>query len=100
LAPYIPNNLVSLFSAAGIAAFRLDTHDAGVLKGQRTIALPAPAQWPEMRSTAVRVGGATLPLTWLARGAERAWVTGGMGAAGTEKRAVASKVRRSSADEA
>jgi aconitate hydratase len=76
LAPYIPSSLVALLSAAGIAAIRLDTDAAQGLKGQKTIALPAPGQWSERQATNVSVGAAKLPLTWLALGAERAWATG------------------------
>ena len=77
LAPYIPSALVALLSAAGIAAIRLDAAAAKGLKGQRTIALPAPSQWPERAAATVAVGPTKLPLTWLALGAERAWATGG-----------------------
>jgi aconitate hydratase len=76
LAPFIPSALVALFSAAGIAAIRLDAAAAKGLKGQRTIALPAPSQWPERAAASVAVGPTKLPLTWLALGAERAWATG------------------------
>jgi aconitate hydratase len=77
LAAYIPSALVALFSAAGIAALRLDAASAKGLKGQRTIALPAPSQWHEQAPTPVAVGQGKLPLTWLALGAERLWATGG-----------------------
>jgi aconitate hydratase len=79
LATYIPSALVSLFSAAGIAAIRLDAAVAKALKGQKTIALPAPSQWPEGQAATVTVGATKLPLTWLALGAERAWATGASG---------------------
>jgi aconitate hydratase len=81
LAPYIPSGLVGLLSAAGIAAIRLDPAAAKRLKGQKTIALPAPGQWAEKQATPVSVGAAKLPLTWLALGAERAWATGAAKAA-------------------
>ncbi len=80
LAPYIPGALVGLLSAAGIAALRVDAVDAAAakaLKGPRTIALPAPSQWPVGEATTVAVGSTKLPLTWLALGAERAWASGG-----------------------
>jgi aconitate hydratase len=76
LAPYIPSALVALLSAAGIAAIRADAAVAKVLKGQKTIALPPPAQWAERQATTVSVGATKLSLTWLALGAERAWATG------------------------
>jgi len=76
LAAYIPSTLVALLSAAGIVAIRLDPSAAKSLKGQKTLLLPAPSQWPERSATTVTVGPAKLPLTWLALGAERAWATG------------------------
>jgi aconitate hydratase len=76
LAPYIPSSLVALFSAAGIAAIRVDVAAVKGLKGQKQIALPAPSQWPERQATTVVVGASKLLLTWLALGAERAWATG------------------------
>ncbi len=98
LAPYIPSALVALLSAAGIAAIRLDADDAKHLIGEIAIALPAPSQWPERRVTMVTAGASALSLTWLALGAERAWVTGGSPA---EKRPPASpKVRGPAQDEA
>jgi aconitate hydratase len=98
LAPYIPSAHVALLSAAGIVALRLDAGDAKNLDGQRAIMLPPPSQWPERRATAITAGSVTLSLTWLALGAERAWVTG---APYSEKRNPASpKVRRAALDEA
>jgi len=78
LAPYIPASLVTLFSAAGIAAIRLEGAAASKLEGQKTIVLPAPSQWAEREATTVTAGGGgvKLPLTWLALGSERAWATG------------------------
>jgi aconitate hydratase len=77
LADYIPSDLVAIFSAAGIAAIRLDHAAVESLKGQRSIALPAPSTWPERGATTVAVGAARFALTWLALGAERTWATGG-----------------------
>jgi aconitate hydratase len=96
LAPYIPGALVGLLSAAGIAAIRLDPRHAGDLKAERTIALPAPSEWPEWESTIVKAGGIRLALTWLARGAERAWVTGPLSR--EKPKARASPPARASAD--
>ncbi len=76
MAPYIPGGLVALLSASGIAAIRLDAVAAKSLRGQRTIALPAPGQWPEGAAAAVPSGSSKVSLTWLALGAERTWATG------------------------
>jgi len=73
MAPYIPGPLVAIFSAAGIAAIRLDGASPRGIKGQATIALPPLSQWPEGKATTISVGAAKLPLTWLALGTERVW---------------------------
>lgn len=75
IAPYIPSALVALFSAAGIAAIRTEGDGAEQLKEHKAIVLPAPARWPERGPAILTVGGASVSLTWLALGAERAWVT-------------------------
>jgi aconitate hydratase len=77
LAPFIPSGAVSLFSGLGIAALRFDAAGAKGLKGQRTIALPAPGQWAEGSPTSVSLGGQKVQLTWLALGPERAWASAG-----------------------
>jgi hypothetical protein len=97
LAPYIPGSLVGLFSAAGIAAIRVDAGSAGDLKAEPTIALPAPSEWPERQSTTVSAGGLRLALTWLARGAERAWATGAP--SGDRPRTKAGPTARASGDD-
>jgi aconitate hydratase len=76
LASFIPSGTVSLLSGVGIAAIECDAAALKRLEGQRTIALPAPSQWAVGATTAVPLGGAKVPLTWLARGAERAWAAG------------------------
>jgi aconitate hydratase len=77
LAPFIPSGLVSLLSAAGIVALRVDASAAKKLEGQKTLLLPAPSQWTERETTTVSAGAVKLAVTWLALGAERVWATGG-----------------------
>jgi hypothetical protein len=77
VAGYIPSALVALFSAAGIAALRVDVSALATLEADATIVLPHPSQWPEGKAATVSVGAARLPLTWLALGPERVWATGG-----------------------
>jgi aconitate hydratase len=77
LAPFIPSGAVSLFSGVGIAALRFDESGAKGLKGQRTIALPAPASFAENEPTTVTLGSHKVALTWLALGPERAWASAG-----------------------
>jgi aconitate hydratase len=77
LAPFIPSLLVSLFSAAGIAALRVEPSTAKALKGLPSLALPGPAQWASGEPTSVRGSAGALLLTWLALGRERDWVARG-----------------------
>ncbi len=77
LAAFIPSGAVSLFSGVGIAALRFDANGAKGLKGQRTIALPAPSQWSEKEPTVIALGAHKVALTWLALGPERGWVSAG-----------------------
>ncbi|HLK38106.1 MAG TPA: aconitase family protein, partial [Polyangiaceae bacterium] len=93
LAPYIPGALVGLFSAAGIAAIRVEAGAVRDLAGQPTLLLPAPAHWPEQGAASVSVGSARVELTWLARGVERSWATGGstVGSGASEPARVAAR---------
>ena len=54
-----------------------DPASAKNLKAQKTLVLPAPAQWAERETTSVALGAAKVPMTWLALGAERAWAAAG-----------------------
>jgi aconitate hydratase len=77
VAPFIPSSSVALFSGLGIAALRVDAAAAKGFKGQRTIALPEPAKWPEKGPAVVTLGSQKVSLTWLALGAERVWASAG-----------------------
>lgn len=77
LAPFIPSASVSLLSGVGIAALRFDANGAKGLKGQKTIALPAPASFVDNEPTAVTLGSQKVSLTWLALGPERTWAGAG-----------------------
>ena len=77
LASFIPSGQVSLFSGVGIAALRFDAAGAKALKGQKTIAIPAPSTWSEKEATVVTAGTQKVSLTWLALGPERGWVAAG-----------------------
>jgi aconitate hydratase len=93
MAPYIPGPLVAIFSAAGIAAIRLDGASPWGIKGQATIALPPLSQWPEGKATTISVGAAKVPLTWLALGTERVWASDKRAEKRAEKRGGASANR-------
>jgi aconitate hydratase len=77
LAPFIPSGLVAVLSGAGVAAIQLDAIAAKGLRGQKSLVLPPPAQWSERDATTVALGAGKVSLRWLARGAERAWVSAG-----------------------
>jgi aconitate hydratase len=76
LASFIPSGLVAFFSGLGIAAIQLDAASTNGLEGA-TISLPAPQQWDDKHPTSVQLGGASVPMRWLALGAERAWASAG-----------------------
>ena len=83
LAPFIPSGLVALLSGLGVVAIEIEAAAAKALregKGSKSIALPPPAQWGERETTSITIGGAKLPLTWLALGVERAWAVAGTAA--------------------
>ncbi len=77
LAPFIPSGLVAVFSGVGIAAIQLDAATARGIRAHKSLVLPAPALWAEREATTVQLGGAKVPMTWLALGAERAWASAG-----------------------
>jgi aconitate hydratase len=80
IAPFIPSGLVAVLSGVGIAAIQTDPTAVKSLrdsKAQKSIALPAPAQWAEKQSTVVPLGAQKVSLTWLALGVERAWASAG-----------------------
>jgi aconitate hydratase len=83
IAPFIPSGVVALLSGLGVAAIEIDAAAAkGLREGKpaKSIALPAPAEWSERQATSIGIGGAKLPLTWLALGVERAWAIAGSAA--------------------
>jgi aconitate hydratase len=75
LAPFIPSNAVAALASEGIAAFSIDAAGLEALKGQKSLALPAPAKWGD--TVPATAGKAKVDLTWLAIGAERGWTHAG-----------------------
>lgn len=88
VAPFIPSASVAVFSGLGIAALRVEPAALKALKGQKTLALPAPSAWSSGEPTTVAVGTQKVPLTWLALSHERSWA-----GAGTARPAVAPRAR-------
>ncbi|EYF08002.1 aconitase family protein [Chondromyces apiculatus] len=75
LGTFIPSTAVSVFASEGIAAFRIAPEQLGALKSQKSLALPAPAQWGD--TVSITSGQEKLDLSWLAVGAERTWTLSG-----------------------
>jgi aconitate hydratase len=75
IATFLPSGIASTLAGLGIAAFHVDEAGAQALKGQKSLALPAPDKWNDPIVLTVGKGKATL--TWTAVGAERAWLTAG-----------------------
>jgi aconitate hydratase len=75
LAPFIPSSAVATLASEGIAAFSIDAAGIEALKGEKILALPAPAKWAD--TVPVTAGKAKVDLTWLAIGAERTWTHAG-----------------------
>ncbi|AKT40949.1 aconitase family protein [Chondromyces crocatus] len=75
LSPFVPSTAVSVFASEGIASFRISAEQLETIKAQKSLALPAPAQWGD--TVAATLGEQKVELTWLAVGAERAWTHAG-----------------------
>lgn len=90
IAPFLPSASVAVLSGLGIAALRVDPTALKALKGQKSIALPAPAQFPDGEPVQVTVGSQKVALAWVARASERTWAT-----AGTARPAAAASRARS-----
>ncbi|AUX43272.1 3-isopropylmalate dehydratase large subunit [Sorangium cellulosum] len=87
VAPFVPSTAVSAFASEGIATFLVGAEALGSIKEQKSVELPAPAQWGD-RVAAV-FGGERVEVAWLATGLERSWTH-----AGTARQPVASKPAR------
>lgn len=75
VASFVPAAVVSALASEGIAAFSATDEALESLRGQKTLALPAPAQWGD--KVQVVAGSAKADLAWRAIGLERAWTHAG-----------------------
>jgi aconitate hydratase len=82
VALFVPSTAVSALASEGIATFRVSPDHLGSIKGQKIVALPAPAQWGD--TVAATFGKEKVDVDWLATGLERSWTH-----AGTARDAVA-----------
>jgi aconitate hydratase len=75
VAPFLPSTAVAALASEGIAAFGAEPDALASIKGQRSLALPSPAQWSD--TVAAVCGKAKITVAWLATGAERSWTHAG-----------------------
>ena len=75
VAPFVPSTAVSALASEGIATFTAPAAELDALKGQRSLALPAPTQWGD--TVPATVGKRSVLMAWLATGLERAWTHAG-----------------------
>ncbi|WP_437594182.1 aconitase family protein [Sorangium sp. So ce1000] len=75
VAPFVPSTAVSAFASEGIATFLIGTEALGSIKEQKSVELPAPAQWGDR--VAAIFGSERVEVAWLATGMERSWTHAG-----------------------
>lgn len=75
IATLIPSQIVTTLASEGIACFSVDSDDLEGAKGQKSVALPPPLKWNE--GVGATFGAKKVNLTFLAKGPEAVWVTGG-----------------------
>ncbi|MCS6899799.1 MAG: aconitase family protein [Polyangiaceae bacterium] len=75
IAPVLPVGIAHALAGLGVLPCQVDEGGLQALRGQRTLALPAPTQWIETIPITMAQGKGTLTL--LAVGAERSWLTAG-----------------------
>jgi aconitate hydratase len=75
VAPLVTSQAASALAAEGIACFHVEAGSLAALKGVTSLQLPAPAKWSE--GVTASAGKSKLELSWLAKGPEAGWVTGG-----------------------
>jgi aconitate hydratase len=75
LAPFVPSTAAAALASEGIAAFTLDAGALKAIKGQKSVALPAPTQWGD--TVSATFGKSKVDVAWVATGVERAWTHAG-----------------------
>jgi len=75
VAPFVPSTAVAALASEGIATFELDDGALEAIKAQKSLALPAPAQWGD--TVPAMAGEAKVEAAWLATGVERTWTHAG-----------------------
>src|SRR5262249_10137223 len=83
VAPFVPSGAVAALASEGIAAFAVDPGSLKSIRGQKSLALPAPAQWGD--TVSATFGKAEVQVSWLATGVERAWTMAGSARSGQKR---------------
>lgn len=83
VAQFVPSTAVSALASEGIATFTLDGAALAALKGQKSLALPAPSQWGD--TVSATFGKSKVDVAWQATGVERAWTHAGTARGATGK---------------
>jgi aconitate hydratase len=75
LASFVPSGAVAALACEGIATFSIEPSALKALKGEKSFALPAPAQWGD--TVSATIGKSKVQMSWLATGVERNWTMAG-----------------------
>lgn len=75
VAPFVPSGAVAALASEGIATFAVEPGALKTIKGQKSLALPAPTQWGD--TVPATFGKSKVNVAWLATGAERTWTHAG-----------------------
>lgn len=84
IAPYIPSGIVPMLAGLGILALVSDVAEIGKLRGEASLALPAPGGWNGESQISATTAAGPVTLKWVALGSERDWTS--TGTARTPKR--------------
>ena len=77
VAPYIPSGIVPMLAGLGILAMVCDESDIGKLRGEATLALPAPSAFSGDGQVTLGTSAGAVVLKWVALGNERDWTSAG-----------------------
>ena len=75
VAPFMPSTAVAALASEGIAAFTADAGALEAIRGQKSLALPAPSQWGD--TVSATAGKNKVDVAWAATGVERTWTHAG-----------------------
>jgi len=77
VAPYVPSGIVPMLAGLGILAMVCDESEIGKLRGEATLALPAPGAFNGDSQATLSTSAGPVTLKWVALGSERDWTSAG-----------------------